>query len=207
MMTLIHRGYALMSLDQWTVLLAFLTAIFTFLIAGTGVVALVYAALQLRHSKGVAEVQHLHDLIRQFDQEPLLGYRKRLGSARLSEIEDPFELREVLNFFEYLGLLTRRGYLNEQDVWECYGTYLFALYVDSRKVIEEAQLGDINAYTNVVDLYSRLADVEVKRGGNSHLPSPTEIKKFWESEKEVIGGMSIGKRRGPLMKIKKHATF
>jgi len=37
---------------------------------------------------------------------------------------DPLELYRVLDFFEIVGLLVSRGYLNEEDVWrqfECDG--------------------------------------------------------------------------------------
>jgi len=51
-----------------------LTALFTAIIAGTGIWALVYAHQQVNDFREESRVQHLLSLQQQYEQEPLVTY-------------------------------------------------------------------------------------------------------------------------------------
>ena len=71
---------------------------------------------QLKDKREADQVQHLLTLVSEFDQEPMATYRRALAEKRLKGERDPIELYRVLDFFETIGLLVNRGYLNEEDV-------------------------------------------------------------------------------------------
>jgi hypothetical protein len=62
-------------------------------------------------------------------------------------VTDPDEEYRLLDFFEGVGLLVNRGYLNDKDVWEEFGYWVFPLYVDSRDMLDQEQKDDPTEYT------------------------------------------------------------
>src|SRR5260370_33469178 len=118
------------------------TAVFTRVLALTAVVALVVGYRQLKEFHAGGQVQHLLALDQKFDQEPMLTYRRGLADKRLKNEEDPDELYPLLDFFETVGLLVKRGYLDDSDVWNTYSYPVFILNSDARHIIEQQQLQD-----------------------------------------------------------------
>lgn len=118
------------------------TAIFSGILAVTAVGALWYARdqiketreeseFQIKEARQQAKVQHLLELANQFDQEPMATYRRALAQKRLKhEDDDPMELYRLLDFFETVGLLVNRGYLDEEDVWSEFGHWVLSLNAD-----------------------------------------------------------------------------
>jgi len=87
--------------------------------------AIWYARGQLREAHEEAQVQHLLSFIQQLEQEPMATYRRQLAEKRLKNEDEPDELWDELNFFDTVGLLVDRGYLNENDVWDSF-SYWFS---------------------------------------------------------------------------------
>ena len=181
--------FRIFTAEQWT-------ALFTAFIAFTGFGALIFASRQIKEGRELAKVQHLLDLMKQFEQEPFINYRKKLAAERLRGITDPAELNEVLNFFELIGLLVQRGYLHAEDVWENFGYWVFPLYIDSKSYLESEQLEDVNSYTNLTELYRTMKEIEEKHQGKTHTPSASDILVFWQSESEVVVGSAPKRRTG-----------
>lgn len=177
-----------------------LTAFFTATIAVTGVVALVYAHLQLREAHQEAQIQHLMAFDLQYRQEPMISYRKAYGTKRLAGVEDPPEEYEIVDFFETIGLLVNHGYLRDTDVWETFGTEIVPLYYDARDGIEQDQKKDPTEYSNFVWLAERVESIEREHHGPLVKPSKEDVKGFWEDETEIgINGL-------PRHKQSTHAT-
>jgi hypothetical protein len=59
-----------------------LTGIFTTIIAFISVAALIYAHLQLKEADEESQVQHLLSLQQQYEQEPMVTYRKVVWSRK-----------------------------------------------------------------------------------------------------------------------------
>jgi hypothetical protein len=162
-----------------------LTAIFTAIIAITGVAALIYAHLQLREAHEEAQIQHLLAFDQQYRQEPMISYRRTYATKRLAGIGDPPEETRLLDFFETIGLLVNHGYLRDEDVWETFGNEIMPLYADARETIEQDQKDDPAEYTNFVSLAEQVESLERVHHGGLGKPSKEQVKEFWQDETTI----------------------
>src|SRR6266700_3561431 len=170
----------------------FWTAVFTGILAVAAVVALLVGYRQLKEFHSEAQVQHLLALEQKFEQEPILTYRRGLAEKRLKNEEDPEEQYPLLDFFETVGLLVRRGYLDESDVWNTFSYSVLILNADSRQIIEQLQREDPNSYLEFTALVERLQRIEANKHGTSAHPSNEEITDYWKQE--LSAGRSIPMR-------------
>src|ERR1700680_1487236 len=130
-----HRWFA--QPDWWV-------AIFTGTLAAITVATVFYARGQIKETRAISDaqlartrqdnqIQHLLELVKEFDQEPMATYRKGLANKRLNtKDDDPLEVYRVLDFFETVGRLVDRGYLDEEDVWNQFGYWVLYLNADSK---------------------------------------------------------------------------
>lgn len=173
-----------------------LTGCSTVLIAITGVLALIFAYLQIRESRQQAKVTQLESLIQEFDRSPLIEKRKALASQRIDQQKHtmidldsenpPAEAYDVLNFFENIGLLTRKGFLDKNDVSEEFGDWMFAYYSDLRPFLDSEQKNDQNAYSNFSSLMQELYEMNKTRRGTTDHPSPAELYDWYSTELSPI---------------------
>lgn len=172
------------------------TAIFTGILAAVTAAALWYAHSQIKEAHEEAQVEHLMNLVAQFDQEPMATYRKTLAAGRLQGKEDQPELYRVLDFFETVGVLTDRGYLNEKDVWNEFGYWIFHLYADDevqRDLTWETN-HETNEYHGFMSLLNRLDRIDKEHGGNSFHLSAEEVKQFYQEESHILAGAPVPRR-------------
>jgi len=95
----------------------------------------------------------------------------------------PAEVYDVLNFFETVGLLANRGYLNKTDVWE--------EYADARPLVAEEQKNEPVNYTNFASLMDDLQEIDKAHGGKKTHPSPDELYSFYADEAEARPGEPV----------------
>jgi hypothetical protein len=171
------------------------TAASTAVIALTGVVALIYARQQLKQARETEKVKHLVDFNWEFDSEPMTKWRRIVAEKRLGGVTFPDEALRLLDFFETIGLLVRRGYLDESDVWSTFSYWMFYIYADFRSDIEQIQRGDKNYYSDSCELLERLGEIEKEMGSSDDRPSQEEIRDFWEEEAKIVPGSPIKKRK------------
>jgi hypothetical protein len=160
----------------------FWTATFTGILALVTLFAVVVGYKQLRDFRAESQVQHLLALEEKFDRDPMLTYRRALAEKRLKKQEDPDEVYPILDFFETVGLLVRRGYLDESDVWNTFSYPVFALNADARQIIEQDQRDDPTTYAEFVGLVKRLERIEAENHGTAAHPSSEEIEDYWKQE-------------------------
>jgi hypothetical protein len=160
------------------------------IIALTSIVALVFAAWQIRRARKLAQIQHLLQIDREFTGEALVSYRTELARKRLKGEAEPMELYRVLDFFETIGLLVRRGYLDAYDVWSMYSHWMFNVYADFKSLISEYRLEDSSYYAEFASLLKELERIEHQESGKLNPPTKEEIDEFWEEE----GGLKPGSR-------------
>jgi hypothetical protein len=171
------------------------TAAFTAVIAITGIIALIYAWKQLKQFREAARVQHLVRLVEQFENPPLVNIRKSLADKRLRGTAEPPELENLLNFFETIGLLVRRGHLDASDVWSSFSYWMFNVFADFRGVIEEEQKDDPTYYSDFSELIERLRLIEKEEGGTAYPPSADDIEEFWRYESRISAGVPVRRRK------------
>jgi hypothetical protein len=179
----------------------FVAAGSTLVIAGTGVWALIYAHRQLTESRETEKVRHLVDFNKEFDSEPMATYRKAVAEGRLKGDAFPPQAIKLLDFFETIGLLVSRGYLDGYDVWSTFSYWMFNIYSDFRDEIDQIRRDDENYYGDFCDLIEVLRKIEKENGGSDDRPSRDEIKDFWEDEAATIAGSPIKRRKTPKAKI------
>ena len=184
-----------MNADTWTAVFTGAEAGFTAAIFVTGVVALVYAKRQLAQNRESDKVQHLVRFIEQFEDEPMASYRKIVAEKRIKGTSYPPEAESILNFFEAIGLLVRRGYLDISDVWNSFGYWMFSVYADFREEIEQEQRADRSYYEDFCTLVDGLREIEVEIGGSDDHPSKEEIQDFWREESKIIAGAPVRRRK------------
>lgn len=172
-----------------------ITGVATAVIALTGIVALGYAARQLKQAREAEKVKHLVEFNREFESEPMANCRRVVAQKRLARSPFPDEAHRLLGFFETMGLLVRRGYLDESDVWSTFSCWIFNIYADFRGEIEQEQRGDASYYCDFCALAERLRVLERQVGGGDDRPSPEEIRDFWEEETNIAPGSPIRRRK------------
>jgi hypothetical protein len=171
------------------------SAVATSVIAITAVWALVYAHKQLKQARESEKVKHLIEFNTEFDCNPMAQWRKSVAEPRLKGVAFPDEALRLLDFFDTIGLLVRRGYLDEDDVWSTFGYWIFNIHSDFRDEIEQMQRSDENAYSDSCDLLERLRKIEHDAGSSDDRPSKEEIQEFWRDEAKTIAGAPLTKRK------------
>jgi hypothetical protein len=174
-----------------------LTAIATSILAVTGFLALVLASQQLKQNSEEAQIQHLLTLSAQYEQEPMVTYRKVCARKRLSGETYPPEEDRILSFFETVALLMNRGYLKDTDVWETFSTEIFPLYADAKDSIAGMQKDDPPTYTNFISLVKRLETIEASQHGTFSKQSIDDVRRFWQDEVDVMVGTPTRRRKRP----------
>lgn len=176
-----------------------ITAMATVLVAMTGIVAVVFAVVQIREFREEAKIQHLEDRIKEYDSPRFLAIRKALAEKRIDTVQkrlnqldpdnEPDELDEEMDFCDDLGLLVSRGALSRNDVWSVFSTWLFVLHTDARPVIDEARKDGPAYYGNCTDLVKSMEPIEEKENnGNDDHPSESDIYQFYLSELDAQPG-------------------
>jgi hypothetical protein len=158
-------------------------------------VALLFAAWQIRRARKQAQIQHLLQVDHEFTGQPLVQYRCALAKKRLAGESEPLELYRILDFFETIGLLVRRKYLDSYDVWSMYSHWMFNVYSDFEKAITEFRSEDPSYYAEFARLLEKLRKTEKAQGGTLAPPTKGEIKEFWEEEAQLLPGSPTPRRR------------
>lgn len=185
-----------MNADTWTAVFTGAEAVFTAAIFVTGIVALKYAKRQLAENRESDKVQHLVRFIERFEDQPMASCRKAVAEKKIKGTSYPPEAENILNFFETIGLLVRRGYLDISDVWNSFGYWMFNVYADFREEIEQEQRADRSYYEDFCTLIDGLRKIEVEKGGSDDHPSKEEIQDFWREESKTIPGAPVRRRKG-----------
>src|ERR1700730_17460418 len=195
-----HRWFA--QPDWWV-------AVFTGTLAAITVATVFYARGQIKETRAISEtqlartrhgneIQHLLELVKEFDQEPMATYRKGLANKRLNtKDDDPLELYRVLDFFETVGRLVDRGYLDEDDVWNQFGYWVLYLNEDSkmRDNVESEHKQDPNEYAMYLKLVARLQGIDKAQGDKFAHLSDKEVMDFYREETTIEGGTPIAHGR------------
>jgi hypothetical protein len=180
-----------------------ITGYSTLAIAITGVLALVFAYDQIRESHDQAQIQHLIELVNQFDQKPFTDLRTKLALSRIDRKHEalvplkpddaPDEMYTILDFFDHVGLLEQRGYLDKSDVWAEFSSYLFPFYADAQPVIYEEQKATPATWQNVALLMKDLQDVDARKENSisSNQTTQDDLYSFYLGESSTQPGQPV----------------
>ena len=141
----------------------------------TSVGAIGYAGLQLRHEREYRSVDNLEKQLTFFLSDNFVGARRRLAQARQDttgvvvtlqawEIESPpVSAFEVLDFYEHLALLVKKGHLDLYDVWHTFYEWAQPVYVDFQELIESPESMYADHYNDLQRMMRRMDEIQLKR--------------------------------------------
>lgn len=137
----------------------------------TSLGAIGYAALQLRHEREYRSVNNLEKQLSFFLGDSFVAARRRLAQARVgaegllpwSIDEPPVVAFEVLDFYEHLGLLIKKGHLDVYDVWHTFYEWAQPVYADLQPLIENPQSPYAVQYSDLRKLMRAMDEIQIRR--------------------------------------------
>lgn len=170
---------------DWNAVQAIATSALVLTSAG----AIVYAALQLRTERDYRTVSNLEKQLAVFQGEKFAAARKRLATDRLEgdglaewdKDAPPISAVEVLDFYEHLGLLVKKGHLEVYDVWHTFYEWAQPVYVDFKPLIEDEDSAYSDHYSDLRRLMRRMDDIQISR---MHRKSANHYA-LWTSERII----------------------
>ena len=141
----------------------------------TSVGAIAYAGLQLRHEREYRSVANLEKQLGFFLSEQFVGARRRLAQARLDTTgaepvlvawdvqSPPVSAFEVLDFYEHLALLVKKGHLDLYDVWHTFYEWAQPVYVDLQQMIESEDSLYSDHYADLQRMMRQMDEIQLKR--------------------------------------------
>ncbi len=105
--------------------LTLITAFSTWVLAIGTLIILFWQTYQAQVLNSANAVMNLRD---KFDSTRLRAVRRHLSDKLLKQTHEDIASIEVVTFFELIGTLTHRRVLNEELVWEAFGTWITAYW-------------------------------------------------------------------------------
>ena len=161
----------------------------------TSAAAIGYAGLQLKHERDYRSVANLEKQLTFFHSEGFVAARRRLAEARLDEaglktweIDDPpVSAFEVLDFYEHLSLLVKKGHLELYDVWHTFYEWVQPVYVDMQQMIENPASAYSDHYNDLQRMMRRMDEIQIgkmhkQKGNHWALWTPDRIIEHYRYE-------------------------
>jgi hypothetical protein len=160
--------------------------------------AIAYAGLQLRHEREYRAVENLEKQLSFFLSDKFVAVRRRLAEARLDETglkawtldEPPVSAFEVLDFYEHLSLLVKKGHLDLYDVWHTFYEWAQPVYVDMQPLIESEESAYAQHYSDLRRMIRRMDEIQMakmqtQKGEHWALWTPDRIIEHYKYELEA----------------------
>lgn len=172
--------------------------------------AIGYAGLQLRHEREYRSVNNLEKQLSFFLSDSFAAARRRLAETRTdgeklrpwTVDEPPVTAFEVLDFYEHLGLLVKKGHLDVYDVWHTFYEWAQPVFVDLQPLMESPDSAYADQYSDLRKLMRRMDAIQLKRmhvrnANHWALWTPERILDYYRYELEV-GAQERRERRAKL---------
>lgn len=154
----------------------------------TAVAAIVALWLQGRWTRFSVSLDLLLRSEDQFRNNEKMLEKRRKAAQALLKGEIVTELDDVLDFFELVGLLMRRGALDEEMVWYSFYTRAIGYWTSAQKYISDVRSKDKTIWMDFEYLIMGLIAIEKRKTRRSHieiLPSEESLKKFLTDESTI----------------------
>lgn len=165
----------------------------------TAGIAVVAIWKESRRSRFALQIDTLLKLDDKFSSAPMLELRSATAHEFLNKTYD--NASNVLDFFDFVGLLTNRGALEPTMVWHDFFYWVRGYWFATRDHIPNVQSRDPTIWSDFVTLYSKLAQVEKRERQCSDEElemSDEDVSKFLKREASLGNrGDAIAKPGGP----------
>jgi hypothetical protein len=177
----------------------------TFAVVFTGIAAVVFAWIQIAVQRAQTRIGNLESLTQWFEGDRIRRVRQGLAASRLTgsgilkrlDLDDvPDAADELLDFFEHVAFLVRRGHLKAFDVWHTFGPWVAAMQADFREYIAVQQAHDPTVYCDFTWLFQRLLKVERSEKGSGLEYDEDDLEGHYGYERR-LEGVRIPVRRRP----------
>ncbi len=181
---------------DWNAVQAISTSVLVLTSAG----AIGYAGLQLKNERQYRAVANLEKQLTFFLGEGFQAARKRLAQARTDGEqllhwdceEPPVAALEVLDFYEHLGLLVKKGHLDVYDVWHTFYEWAQPVYLDLQQLVDVKDGPFVDHYSDFRKLMRQMDDVQLKRmhaknANHWALFTPDRVLDYYRYELEAGG--------------------
>lgn len=154
--------------------------------------AVLLAVRQIRLSRLTGSADLLLRLEDRFDEEEFMSCRVKAATALKNTTEsNQVDIEDVLDFFETVGILVRKGALNDELVWSSFYYWLHGYFHYGKKFLEVQRSKFPARYDEVIRLHKKLLKIE-----KSKRPSPdSEWARFLKEEASILDSPQKDKRR------------
>ncbi len=175
-------------------------AVATGVLVVTSAAGIIYAGLQLRHEREYRAVTNLEKQLEFFHSPKFVDARRLLAQERLDSTggllpldpeEPPVSVFAVLDFYEHLGLLVKKGHLELYDVWHTFYEWIQPVYADMCGALENRSMEWTEHYSDLRRLVKGMDAIQRSRmrrkSRHSRLWSPERIAEHFQYELESQG--------------------
>jgi hypothetical protein len=186
-------------------------ALATVVLVATSAGAIGYAGLQLRHEREYRSIENLEKQLSFFLSNNFVEVRRRLAETRLEggelkpwSLDDPpVSAFEVLDFYEHLSLLVKKGHLDVYDVWHTFYEWAQPVYVDMQPLIESPESSYREHYRDLQKLVRQMDEIQIdkmqtQKGEHWALWTPERIIEHYQYELKANGRPRRVRRRNQI---------
>lgn len=145
--------------------------------------------VSLRHNRFSMGVEILARLQREFDGESMRIIRARASKSLLHpSTRENRDVDDILDFFENVALLEKRGAIDIELVWHAF-YYWFTVYFDMTRAYRiEARTEDSTQWEDIERLYVRIQAEQMRRAEKApfSLASETDIQGVSEAQRSFL---------------------
>lgn len=122
-----------------------------------GVIALIY---QIRLSRFAIGVETLLKLDERFEGRRMVAARRKAAQSLLKNSDEDVE--DVLDFFDMVGLLTRRGAVDAVVVWNCFFEWIRCYWILAEEYVKTVRQEEKNPaiWAEAEWLYRKVVEIE-----------------------------------------------
>jgi hypothetical protein len=136
---------------------------------------------QTRQNQTLNSANAVMNLRERFDSARMRAARRHLSDRLLRQAHQDIASVEVVTFFELVGTLTHRKVLDDDLVWEAFGTWIEAYYVALRKPLDlvdqlRKSLADPLLYHEFEWLYDRVIELNRRALGPDAPPTKDPLE-------------------------------
>jgi len=150
------------------------------------ILSIVSLAYQIRRSRFVVSIDLLLKFEANFFGAEKREIRSKAARGMLRESPDFSEAEDVLDFFETIALLVKKGALDGYMVWHTFDYWISRYYEAAKDHILRRQQGEPQVWRDLPDLVQNLRRREMRASRlgdiSETVPDAQEIKRFLEEE-------------------------
>ncbi len=146
---------------------------------------------QTRTSQHLNSANAVMELRERFDSGRMRAARRHMADKLIHGNHQDLANLEVLTFFELVGTLTHRRVLDDDLVWEAFGTWIEAYYYAMRHPVDliaqlRVDFADPLIFHELEWLHDKIAAIDAKEGGPHVAPETIGLnRRIMEREAQL----------------------